>query len=112
MRKQEIKIALRENPNLERALAMQLIGMGYLIHKSLPLYQQLDAIPEHILGRLIDGITDAIKSTPKAASGLIGGMFNITEDLMFGAVNAFSSGPPIPTYRQSLKDAKKYKRRR
>ena len=111
MRKEEIKVALRENPKLERALTIQLIAMGYLIQKSIPLYRQLDAIPEHIIGGLFDAIGGAIKGAPKAGFSLVGELFNLAEDSVVGTLNMVPGYPKIESYGQYCRRTRNSRRR-
>jgi len=102
-KRQHITRELKANPHLERALAAQLVAMGFVIKQALPLYQRFERIPEHILG----GVFDTIAGTPRAAAKGVCGIFNLVEDVVFGTVNSIGPGPKTPSYRQSLIDAKK-----
>jgi hypothetical protein len=105
-RRQPIAHEIDTNPYLEKAMVEQFLAMGYVINKAKPLVEQLDRIPVAVIGRIHDGIA----GSPKVAFKAAGGVCNLIEDLAFGAINSIGPGPEIPSYRQSLMDAKKRRR--
>ncbi|MEM7068324.1 MAG: hypothetical protein AAF478_05510 [Pseudomonadota bacterium] len=108
MNKDQLAKVLDANPHLEKALALQLIAMGYVVRRGIPLIDQLDAIPQAVMVGVFNSIRGTPKAVAKTGTGLVSGAINLTEDLIFGSINAVSPGPKIPAYRHSLN---KYPRR-